>query len=153
MPSSASVSDTTVAALKKYTACDVSDALLRLGVPGAGFLPDLEPCSPGGSSDITIAPASTMLFAPKGVALDDSWPEKNISPDANWSDISEPDTIAVLKQPVGQTNAVCGGIMALRMKVLGVKGIVAVGRVRDVEELGSLGLPVSASSPPHRPVR
>lgn len=134
-----------VAALKQYTACDISDALLRLGVPGAGFLPDLEPCSAGGSdTGITIAPASTVLFAPKGVALDGSWPENNMPPDANWSDISEPDTIAVLWQPGGQKNAVCGGIMGLRMKVLGVKGIVAVGRVRDVDELRSTGLPVSA---------
>lgn len=145
MPPS-NISPETVAALKEYTACDVSDALLRLGVPGAGFLPDLEQCSPGGSSNtsITIAPASTVLFAPKGVGLDSSWPEKNIPPQANWSDISEPNTIAVLRQPAGQTNAVCGGIMALRMKVLGLKGIVAVGRVRDVEELRATGLPVSA---------
>ena len=33
--------------------------------------------------------------------------------------------------------------MAARMKVLGAKGIVADGRVRDLETLGSLGLPVS----------
>lgn len=148
------VADDTVAALKQYTACDVSDALLRLGVPGAGFLPDLEPCTPGVSSntEITIAPASTVLFAPKGEGLHGSWPEKNIPPDANWSDISEPGTIAVLRQPDGQKNAVCGGIMGLRMKVLGVKGIVAVGRVRDVDELSSTGLPVSALFHPHRPV-
>ena len=33
--------------------------------------------------------------------------------------------------------------MAVRMKVLGARGIVADGRVRDLETLGSLGLPVS----------
>jgi len=33
--------------------------------------------------------------------------------------------------------------MAARMKALGVRGIVADGRVRDLETLGSLGLPVS----------
>ena len=33
--------------------------------------------------------------------------------------------------------------MAARMKVLGARGIVADGRVRDLETLGSLGLPVS----------
>ena len=139
------IANDTVTALKQYTACDISDALLRLGVPGAGFLPDLEPCSSGMSdTGITIAPASTVLFAPKGVALDGGWPENNMPPHANWSDISEPGTIAVLWQPNGQKNAVCGGIMGLRMKVLGVKGIVAVGRVRDVDELKSTGLPVSA---------
>ena len=33
--------------------------------------------------------------------------------------------------------------MAARMKILGARGIVADGRVRDLETLGSLGLPVS----------
>lgn len=147
MAPSFTVPDDTVAALKQYTACDVSDALLRLGVPGAGFLPDIEPCV-SSNAEITIAPAYTVLFAPKGEGLDGSWPEKNIPPHANWSDITEPGTIVVLRQPDGQKNAVCGGIMGLRMKVLGVKGVVAVGRVRDVDELKSTGLPVSASALP-----
>ncbi|SPO04952.1 related to dlpA protein [Cephalotrichum gorgonifer] len=145
MASSPSIQADKVTALQKYTACDVSDALLRLGVPGAGFLSDLEPCSPNGSSSdaaITIAPASTVLFAPKGGELDASWPAKNIPSDANWSDMTEPGTIAILRQPDGQKNAVCGGIMALRMSIRGVKGIVAVGRVRDVDELRSTGLPI-----------
>ena len=33
--------------------------------------------------------------------------------------------------------------MALRMSKLGVKGVVASGRVRDVEELNEVDLPVS----------
>ena len=32
--------------------------------------------------------------------------------------------------------------MALRMKVIGARGVVVRGRVRDVEELGSTKLPV-----------
>ena len=135
-----------VSILKQYTACDISDALLRLKVPGAGYLADIDPYNQpeGADAPITIAPASTVLFAPKGVILEQ--PAKNIPSDANWSDVTEPGTIAILRQPDGQKNAVCGGIMALRMKVRGVQGIVAVGRVRDLDELRSTGLPVGSAS-------
>jgi len=55
-----------------------------------------------------------------------------------------PGTIVVMSQPEGQTCAVLGGIMALRMKVLGAEGVVVRGRVRDVEELGQTGLAIWA---------
>jgi regulator of RNase E activity RraA len=48
----------------------------------------------------------------------------------------------VISQPSGQTNAVLGGIMAVRMKVLGARGVVVDGRVRDLEELRGVGLSV-----------
>jgi regulator of RNase E activity RraA len=37
-----------------------------------------------------------------------------------------------------------GGIMAVRMKVLGAKGVVVDGRVRDLEAVKDLGIPVWA---------
>jgi len=48
-----------------------------------------------------------------------------------------------MKQPEGQKCAILGGIMALRMKVLGAKGVVVNGRVRDLAELRETGLTVS----------
>lgn len=54
-----------------------------------------------------------------------------------------PGSVVVMSQPEGQKCAVLGGIMALRMKVLGVKGVVVSGRVRDLEELKETELPVS----------
>lgn len=48
----------------------------------------------------------------------------------------------MLEQPAGQTCAVLGGIMASRMKYLGVRGVVVNGRVRDLAELKSSGLSV-----------
>lgn len=140
-----------IAELQKYTACDVSDALLKLKVPAAGFLADLNLYSPLASpattneqAAVTVAPVSTVLFTRKGETSPEAGrPEANIPKDAHWVDLAMPDTIAVLSQPQGQTNAVCGGILALRMKVLGVKGIVVDGRVRDLVELRSTDLPVS----------
>ncbi|KIE03681.1 Demethylmenaquinone methyltransferase, partial [Metarhizium majus ARSEF 297] len=135
----------TLARLEQYTACDISDALLKLKVPGAGFIADLNPYStkPGKDADtLTIAPVSTILFAAKGEVL--SEPQPNVPKDTHWSDATEPGTFVVMKQPSGQTNAICGGIMALRMKMRDAKGIIVAGRVRDVQELKSTNLPILA---------
>jgi regulator of RNase E activity RraA len=48
-----------------------------------------------------------------------------------------------MQQAPDQKCAILGGIMALRMKMLEAKGVVCAGRVRDIEELSSTGLPVS----------
>ncbi|OCL08331.1 RraA-like protein [Glonium stellatum] len=69
-------------------------------------------------------------------------PEPNIKPGVPYADLTTPGTIVLLSQPTGQKCAVVGGIMAARMKVLGAMGIVTDGRVRDLDALGSLGLPV-----------
>ncbi|RDW88966.1 hypothetical protein BP6252_00998 [Coleophoma cylindrospora] len=137
-------------ALKKYTACDIADALLKLKVPGSGFLSDLQLYPPGSDvsgREIIIAPASTVEFRPKS---SDHSPNAGTRNDANiplgkhWVDLTESETIVVMSQPDGQRNAVLGGIMALRMKVLGAKAVVVHGRVRDMVELGSTGLPIWA---------
>jgi regulator of RNase E activity RraA len=161
--------DDILAGLRKYTACDVSDALLKLKVPGAGFIPDLSllghpalqqrqsetPTTlssnqlevPGDvEAEVTVGPVSTVLFAPKGQSQDaaNSLPAPNIPKNSHWADLTHPGTIVVLQQPPGQTNAVCGGIMALRMKVRQVLGIVVAGRARDITELRGTGLPIWA---------
>lgn len=153
MSTTVSIPTTKLEELQKYTACDVSDALLKLKVPGAGFVADLNLYSPlalthpatvNEQAPVTVHPVSTVLFTPKDEdAPETGRPAANVPKDAHWVDLAVPGTFAVLKQPLGQTNAVCGGIMALRMKVLGVKGIVVAGRVRDLVELRSTELPVS----------
>jgi regulator of RNase E activity RraA len=131
--------------LQKYTACDIADALLKLKVPNAGFLADLKLLTlPAELSrpEVTIAPASTVLFAPK-TKNTASYPDANIPSGKHYVDLTQPETIVVMKQPDGQKCAVLGGIMALRMKVLNAKGVVISGRARDIMELESTGLPVS----------
>ncbi|KAF4504825.1 hypothetical protein G6O67_008230 [Ophiocordyceps sinensis] len=133
-----------VAQLQTYTACDISDALLKLKVPGAGFIADLNLyCpQPGQDTTPTIAPVSTVLFIAKGETPAD--PVPNIPDGLHWSDATEPGSFIVIKQPPGQTNAVCGGIMALRIKIRGAKGVAVAGRVRDLAELRSTNLPILA---------
>ncbi|THC92480.1 hypothetical protein EYZ11_008044 [Aspergillus tanneri] len=141
-------------ALRNYSACDVSDALLKLqkpveGVPArAGYLADFMPFSPSIGRNETlpkiIAPASTFKFIAKsGIA--DSSDTQGFPAGTHWVDWAEPNTIAVIEQPSGQHCAVLGGILALRMKTLGVKGAVVNGRVRDLAELKECQLPVWAN--------
>lgn len=132
-------------ALKKYTACDIADALVRLKVPNCGFLPDLTLYSPSSvpvNSQVTIAPASTLLLIPKSATDVSAYPAANIPGDKHWVDLTQPGTIVIISQPKGQICASLGGIMALRMKVLNAVGVVSSGRVRDVEELRETELTV-----------
>jgi regulator of RNase E activity RraA len=148
MSSTGAISGDVVTQLQQYSACDISDALLKLKVPGAGFIADLTPYSTAAATPppTTIAPVYTVLFTPKDAALDDL-PPANIPTGAHWADLTDPGTIVVIKQPPGQTNAVCGGIMALRMMVRQVRGIIVAGRVRDLAELRSTHLPVCWAAP------
>jgi regulator of RNase E activity RraA len=130
---------------QQYTACDIADALLKLKVPGAGFLPDLNPIfkSANSSNEIALAPVSTVVFVPKNSTDLAKYPAPNIPDGKHWVDLTIPNSIIVISQPEGQNNAVLGGIMALRAKVLDARGIVVSGRVRDLDELEATGLPVS----------
>ncbi|KIM96284.1 hypothetical protein OIDMADRAFT_169865 [Oidiodendron maius Zn] len=136
-----------IQALQKFTACDVSDALVRLKVPNCGFLPDLNLYSPTSTppgSCITIAPASTLLLVPKTATDLSAYPAANIPQGKHWVDLTQPETIVVISQPKGQICAAIGGIMALRMKMLNAVGVISHGRVRDVEELRETELPIWA---------
>ncbi|RKF60894.1 Protein DlpA [Erysiphe neolycopersici] len=137
--------------LFKYTACDIADVLLKLKVPNAGYLSNLNLVTTKntttGAKDtaqITVAPASTVLFEPKFTSETEhsQCQLNNIPAGTHWADLTPPDTILVMSQPESQNCAVLGGILALRIKMLGAKGVVVSGRVRDVLELNSTGLSI-----------
>ncbi|CCE34093.1 related to dlpA protein [Claviceps purpurea 20.1] len=144
------ISEATLATLQQYTACDISDALLKLQVPGAGYLADLTAYSTKADPDATsptIAPVSTILFVAKGeTSAASSSPAANMPKGIHWADVMEPDTFVVMKQAPGQTNAICGGIMALRMKMRRVRGIIVAGRILA---LGTSTVGAGAASTPH----
>jgi regulator of RNase E activity RraA len=98
-----------------------------------------------------IAPISTALFIAKGSqSFPDAVPPlaaitqtfatgfSNIPKDTPYADLTTPNTILVVSQPVGQSCAVVGGIMAARMCHLGAKAVVVDGRVRDLRTLRDL---------------
>lgn len=98
-----------------------------------------------------IARASTFKFIPKSSSLpaSETTPEDNhgFPAGTHWVDWAEPGTIAVIDQPDGQHCAVLGGIMAVRMKYMGVQGAVVNGRVRDLGEIMGCRLPVCSPAP------
>ncbi|KAF1911144.1 DlpA domain-containing protein [Ampelomyces quisqualis] len=140
--------------LYKYAACDLADGLLKLHVPGAGFLADIRPLPhtsrvPKPGLKKVLAPASTFLMVPKATK---SFPNpaappqdlvtSNLPDSRPFADWTEKDTIVVISQPAGQACAVVGGIMAVRMKYLGAQGLVVDGRVRDITALNETQMPI-----------
>ncbi|EXJ70986.1 uncharacterized protein A1O5_05979 [Cladophialophora psammophila CBS 110553] len=140
--------------LREYSACDVSDALLKLQKPKpgevarAGYLADIGPQPTGNSTDTlqkVVAPACTLKLVSKNATPDSTPPAENAIPKgSHWVDLTEPGTIVVIDQPQGQMCAAVGGIMAQRMKIRGVAGCIVGGRVRDVAELRDTQLPIFA---------
>ncbi|KAF2197044.1 DlpA domain-containing protein [Delitschia confertaspora ATCC 74209] len=141
--------------LHQYSACDIADALLKLKVPGAGFLADISPLRTSKPSQKTIAPATTILFLPKSTpsfplptqtaqSLSPSPPPPSNLGDnpSPFADYTSPGSIVVISQPLDQICAVVGGIMGRRMRELGATGVVVNGRVRDLKALEGLGMPI-----------
>ena len=95
-----------------------------------------------------IAPASTLKYVDKAAQVDPLPPDSPnaIPTGSHWVDETEDGTVLVIEQPEESVCAAIGGIMALGMKVRGVLGCVVGGRVRDIEELQKVQLPVSATS-------
>ncbi|KAL3461433.1 hypothetical protein BJX64DRAFT_277904 [Aspergillus heterothallicus] len=140
-------------ALQSYSACDVSDALLKLqkpgsGAPRAGHLADFTPFSPTLGRNTTtpkiIGPASTIKFIPKDASPPAAPESQTFPPETHWVDNTEPNTVVVIEQPPDQHCAVVGGIMAVRMTYLGIRGVVVNGRIRDLAEVQGCRLPVWA---------
>lgn len=92
-----------------------------------------------------VARASTLKLIDKSDQIQPLSPDdRNAGPKAShWVDETEEDTVLVIEQPPHQICAAIGGIMASRMKFRGVRACVVGGRVRDLAELKSSGLPVS----------
>ncbi|EXJ90701.1 hypothetical protein A1O1_03805 [Capronia coronata CBS 617.96] len=141
--------------LQDYSACDVSDALLKLQktepgeVPRAGFLVDIGPVplpqQHAETDHKIVAPACTLKLVSKYSRVEAAPAAENTVPKgSHWVDLTEPDTVVVIDQPEAQKCAAIGGIMAQRMKVRGVAGCVVGGRVRDMTELRSSELPIFA---------
>lgn len=87
-----------------------------------------------------MAPISTVLYAPKsfrqvptnnginGVQVD-----FNIPTGQNWTDLVAPETVVLVQTPSdNRTAAILGDIMASRLMIRGLKGVVMNGRVRDL---------------------
>lgn len=119
--------------LSKFTACDVSDALVQFGVKNGGFIPNLVQRSGSGT---VVGRAYTVLYAPK------SDPRPAVK--QLYIDQIEKDAVLVMGLPLEQqltsapyvtvNNALYGGLMSTRAKYLEAAGSVVLGRIRDLAE-------------------
>ncbi|KAJ5205890.1 Ribonuclease E inhibitor RraA/Dimethylmenaquinone methyltransferase [Penicillium cf. griseofulvum] len=158
--------DRQLAELTNYSPCDVSDALIKLqktpegSTARAGYLADLVPFSPIIGRNETMAKiagtATTIKFLakdaiPPSIAIENP-EEHGFLPGKHWVDHvgqyppnpHRAGSILLIEQPADQYCAVTGGIMATRMKAVGIKATVVGGRVRDLRELRATGLPIWA---------
>ena len=126
--------------LSKYTACDISDALLKLSHPHGGFLPDLTLFSPSShTSSRILGPAYTVKLVPSSDATSPKLGE-------HFTDTIPEGSVVFVSAPAGGINAVWGGLLNTRAKLKGAKGVVVDGRVRDLDELRSEDVMVSLLS-------
>lgn len=134
-----------ITSLRRYSTCDVSDALLKLGYQHAGFLPDIfERTTPKSHNPMPIVGrAWTVQFAEKSSTQKPDFTGHYIDqipaflPD--FGDTAEDGipVIPILGAPSGLTNAVFGGIMALQASLRKAPAVVVSGRIRDLEEMNT----------------
>ncbi|OAL39846.1 hypothetical protein AYO20_00758 [Fonsecaea nubica] len=132
---------------RDYSPCDVSDALLKLHVPAAGYLRDISPFPAAhqhGSPGRLVAPISTVLFVDNahtpGTQYDGMMvpAESNLPHDKHFTDVAPAGSVVLMQQPSHQIAALLGDIVATRYKLRGVKGCIIDGRARDRVGCGEL---------------
>ncbi|KAH9951546.1 ribonuclease E inhibitor RraA/Dimethylmenaquinone methyltransferase [Amylocystis lapponica] len=100
--------------LGSFSSCEISDALIKLGVAHGGHIPDIHIVSPLGSSTRICGPAYTVRM------------------------VLTSDTTA----PNQAKNAVWGGLMTAGAQARGALGVIISGRCRDLAEHRFAGFPV-----------
>ncbi|CAI7658146.1 unnamed protein product [Penicillium pancosmium] len=122
--------------LKRFTTCDIGDALVKLKHPYGGFLEGLNMYSPGGGTSI-YGPAITV----KMVETNSPGP----TPPIHFADANKEGHIMYIQQPKGLYSACWGGLMSTRAQKLGALGVMVDGRIRDTQEHIDMKFPVGQS--------
>jgi 4-hydroxy-4-methyl-2-oxoglutarate aldolase len=123
--------------LAKLSTCAIADALAQMRIQG--HLVDVELIR-GYDNPLAMnicGPALTVKIMPA------NGPDVKKLP-FNYVDSAEMGQVVVISAPEGSTSAVFGGLMATGSKARSVAGVVTDGRVRDVQELCSMGFPAFA---------
>ena len=112
--------------LTAYSTCNIADGMQKMYTMDSGIkavCPTKKICGPAVTVRISLG---DNLMLHKALSL------------------VQPGDILVVDAQGCTTFSACGGIMMLRMKKLGVQGIVVDGAVRDIEDIREIGLPVYA---------
>ena len=129
--------------LRRLDACAVSDALDKLGRPGAvtGI--------PQRSGNGRVAGRAVTMKV--GVGQPPPGPPRHLGCTA--IELAGPDHVIVVEQRSGVEAGCWGGLLTLGAKLRGVAGVVADGPLRDVDEAMAYGYPVWARSLTSRTAR
>jgi len=130
--------DPIVAALREFSTCDVSDALLKLKYPNGGFLSNITLWSPERQAGETkvVGPAYTVKYVP----LSSDEPKMA----THYIDTIPSGSVVFISCPPRTVNAVYGGLMSNRAQTSGAVGTMVDGRVRDLQEHRELKYPIFA---------
>lgn len=147
---SLAVTDPDVQRLRRLDACAVSDALDKLGLPGAVTgLPQrsgMQDARPGGGR--IAGRAVTMKVGPGQPP-----PGPPVHLGCTAIGLAGPDDVIVVEQRSGVEAGCWGGLLTLGAQVRGVAGVVADGPLRDVDEAIAYGFPIFARSLTSRTAR
>lgn len=152
---SSSASDGTL----NFSTCEISDALLKLGIPHGGHIPDIEMVSPSlhrvwkelegveqGEPEQTAesfklcGPAFTVRIV--DARLPNEPPNEKM--EGHFVDQIEEGSVVVVEAPPYLKNAVWGGLMTAGAQSHGARGVVISGRCRDLVEHQTARFPVFA---------
>jgi 4-hydroxy-4-methyl-2-oxoglutarate aldolase len=137
------MTESSVQRLRRLDACAVSDALDKLGLPGA--VTGLPQRSGGGR---IAGRAVTMKVGP---GQPPAGPPRHLGCTA--IEAAGPDDVIVVEQRSGIEAGCWGGLLTLGAQVRGVAGVVADGPLRDVDEAIAYGFPVFSRSLTSRTAR
>ncbi|KAF8210191.1 ribonuclease E inhibitor RraA/Dimethylmenaquinone methyltransferase [Mycena galopus ATCC 62051] len=121
--------------LASFSTCELSDALIKLGVASGGYLSGLNPFSSGR----ICAPAYCVKMV---LTSDTSAPKLS----DHFVDTAPAGSVIVIDVPHQAQNAVWGGLMSAGALARSAVGVVISGRCRDLAEHRALGFPVFARS-------
>ncbi|KAJ6475327.1 ribonuclease E inhibitor RraA/Dimethylmenaquinone methyltransferase [Mycena vitilis] len=121
--------------LSRFSTCEISDALIKLGVVSGGYIPGIDRFSSGK----ICAPAYTVQMV---LSSDTAAPKLS----EHFVDTAPAGSVIVIDVPQQCVNAVWGGLMSAGGIARAAVGVVISGRCRDLAEHRALGFPVFARS-------
>ncbi|KAI0645915.1 RraA-like protein [Trametes meyenii] len=125
------------AKLAAFSTCELSDALIKLGTPHGGHIPDIRMFSPSDPNTRLCGPAYTVQMV---LGSDKTAPKLS----AHFVDIAPEGSVVVVNAPHRLKNAVWGGLMTAGAQARGALGVIISGRCRDLAEHRAASFPVFA---------
>ncbi|KAJ3749014.1 ribonuclease E inhibitor RraA/Dimethylmenaquinone methyltransferase [Lentinula detonsa] len=122
-----------MSALASFSSCEISDALIKLGVPSGGYIPDINHFS----GKPICGPAYTVKFVH---STETDAPKLS----EHFVDTAPSGSVIVVEAPLHAKNAVWGGLMTAGAQARNTLGVVISGRCRDLAEHRDLAFPVFA---------